>query len=372
MGRETKPLAYLPPPMSTKKAAAAAATTTTENDCCECDILKPVGFILFGTLMSYLFTLIANYDCSIIPKFQIESISVPPFTITEGWNNNRIRILPQSDVDLNFTVTNPSSDRDMICDNLLLLVSYKKELILGGFLAPFHQDAGEEKTVHETVGAASPGFVNNLVIARSLVSAKAVNFTVRVDGRVKYAPGTSSEKVHGLKVLCENVEIGYPPDCDSEAAGTMLAKPEECRVAVVEAFRKKVSNQSENLERPSKLKDELTLDDSLQVKLKFRDNHCFLLLSSKVTSTENDLVNVSSWKTCDETVDEMEADGRRRGVPTQLEVSLPTGEGLLEIIMVGGCNSISRSAAASALGLSINLIVIFLHRHHCACVRVYS
>lgn len=77
-------------------------------------------------------------------------------------------------------------------------------------------------------------------------------------------------------------------------------------------------------------------------------------LHSLLVGTENDLVNASGRKTCDETADEMEADGRRRGVPTRLEVSLPTGEGLLEIIMVGGCNSISRSAAASALGLSIN------------------
>ncbi|KAI8570130.1 hypothetical protein RHMOL_Rhmol01G0009700 [Rhododendron molle] len=216
MGGETNPFAN-PPPMSPRK--------TSENDSCDIP-LTPIAFFLFGVLISCLFIVIAKYDYSIAPKFQIDSISAPTFAITNGWDN-RMRILHKNDLNLSFTVTNPSSHRDMICDNIFLLVSYKKELVLGGFLAPFHQEAGERKTVRETVGAASTGFVSNVVVARALVEAKALNFTVRVDGRVKYAPGTSSEKVHGLKVLCKNV----PTDLYSEAG-----KPEECKVEVVEAL----------------------------------------------------------------------------------------------------------------------------------------
>ncbi|KAI8570131.1 hypothetical protein RHMOL_Rhmol01G0009800 [Rhododendron molle] len=105
-------------------------------------------------------------------------------------------------------------------------------MVLGGFLAPFHQEAGERKTVHETIGAASSGFVSNLVIVRALVDAKDFKFIVRVDGRVKYAPRTSSEKSPWVQGICKNV---YPPDCYTEMA-TVLGKPEACKVKVVEAL----------------------------------------------------------------------------------------------------------------------------------------
>lgn len=65
-----------------------------------------------------------------------------------------------------------------------------------------------------------------------------------------------------------------------------------------------------------------------------------------------DLVIISGW-ILGETEEEMEADGRRRGVPILLDVSLATGEWPL-ISTICGCNSISVPVRGTNRGLSTN------------------
>lgn len=148
-------------------------------------------------------------------------MSVSPFEISGG------RIHAKTDLNINLTVINHKHDTDMVYDNIVLSVFFKKELILVGILPPFHQEPGEKKIrVHESI-AVSTGYVNNWVVVSALTSPRSVKFSVRMECRIKYFPGTSLEKIRSATVLCEDVKIEFPPGLE---AGTMAGQPGECKV----------------------------------------------------------------------------------------------------------------------------------------------
>lgn len=128
-------------------------------------------------------------------------MSVSPFEISGG------RIHSKTDLNINLTVINHKHDADMVYDNIVLSVFFKNELILVGILPPFHQEPGEKKIrVHESI-VASTGYVNNWVVVSALTSPRSVKFSVRMEFRIKYFPGTSLKKIRSSTVLCEDVKI---------------------------------------------------------------------------------------------------------------------------------------------------------------------
>ncbi|KAH7860721.1 hypothetical protein Vadar_017172 [Vaccinium darrowii] len=100
-------------------------------------------------------------------------------------------------------------------DNIVVSVFYDKEILFVGILRPFHHEAGETKLVEETVHASIRYEEMSAVVGGG-------NFSVKIDARMKYAPGTLWERIVPVTALCENARVEFPPPpSDSEVVITM-------------------------------------------------------------------------------------------------------------------------------------------------------
>lgn len=157
-------------------------------------------FAIASIIFILLAVRILPFDVSTDPEFEIHSISVAyPFD-----DRNRATNF----LYISLTSINPNKDGEIIYENLFFSVFREKELFLVGILPPFKQEAGETKLVEETVGVFSGSVDNTAVLGGG-------NYSVEIDGRIKYAPGTFWERNAKVTVRCDDVRVEFPPPEDA-------------------------------------------------------------------------------------------------------------------------------------------------------------